>query len=89
MLMPRIHGCRGAAYSPKNLTKDQSKTPPKHKLAVVETMLSDTVICLLRLAIKLNIDLLKTAENKTGINEQESPVDKADGNAKKYTELGD
>jgi len=69
------------------LTEEQSKTLPKDKLAEVETELADTLIYLIRLADKLDIDLLEAAKNKIDINEQKYPVDKAKGNAKKYTEL--
>lgn len=71
------------------LTEDQSKTLPKDKLAEVETELADTLIYLIRLADKLDIDLLKAAKNKIDINEQKYPIDKSRGNAKKYTELDD
>jgi len=69
------------------LTEEQSKNLPKDKLAEVETELADTLIYLIRLADKLDINLLKAAQNKIDINEQKYPVDKAKGNAKKYTEL--
>jgi len=69
------------------LTEDQSKTLPKDKLAEVETELADTLIYLIRLADKLDIDLLHAAENKIEVNEKKYPVDKAKGNAKKYTDL--
>jgi len=69
------------------LTEEQSKALPKDKLAEVETELADTLIYLIRLADKLDIDLLKAAESKIEANEQKYPVDKARGNAKKYTEL--
>ena len=69
------------------LIEDQSKTLPKAKLAEVETELADTLIYLIRLADKLDIDLLKAAQFKKELNEQKYLVDKAKGNAKKYTEL--
>ncbi len=69
------------------LTEEQSKNLSKDKLAEVETELADTLLYLIRLADKLNIDLLKAAESKIKLNEQKYPVDKAKGNAKKYTEL--
>ena len=69
------------------LTEEQSRTLPKDKLAEVETELADTLIYLVRLADKLDIDLLKAAQSKIELNEQKYPVDKAKGNAKKYTEL--
>lgn len=68
------------------LTEEQSCNLPQKKLDEVETELADTLIYLIRLADKLNIDLLKAAENKIEVNEQKYPVEKAKGNAKKYTE---
>ena len=46
------------------LTEEQSKNLPKAKLAEVETELADTLIYLIRLADKLDIDLLKAAQSK-------------------------
>ena len=69
------------------LTEEQSKNLPQDKLDEVETELADTLIYLIRLADKLDIDLLAAAQNKIKVNESKYPVDKAKGNAKKYTEL--
>ena len=69
------------------LTEEQSKNLSKSKLDDVETELADTLIYLVRLADKLGIDLLAAAQNKIEINEKKYPVDKAKGNANKYTEL--
>jgi len=69
------------------LTEEQSRSLPEEKLGEVETELADTLIYLVRLADKLDIDLLAAAKNKIDVNEQKYPVDKAKGNAKKYTEL--
>jgi len=69
------------------LTEEQSKNLPKDKLEEVETELADTLIYLIRLADKLDIDLLAAANSKIEHNEQKYPIDKAKGNAKKYTEL--
>lgn len=68
------------------LTQEQSKNLPKDKLHEVETELADTFIYLIRLADKLDIDLLKVATSKIEINEQKYPVDKVKGKANKYTE---
>jgi len=65
------------------LTEEQSKNLPQNKLDEVATELADTLIYLIRLADKLDIDLLTAAQNKIEINEQKYPVDKAKGNAKK------
>jgi len=70
------------------LTEEQSKNLPQNKLDEVETELADTFIYLIRLADKLDIDLLVAAISKIELNEQKYPVDKAKGNAKKYTEYG-
>ena len=69
------------------LTEEQSENLPKNKLNEVEAELADTLIYLIRLADKLDINLLAAALNKIELNEQKYPVDKAKGNAKKYTEL--
>ena len=69
------------------LTEEQSKNLPDDKLKEVETELADTLIYLIRLADKLGVDLLAAAQRKIEVNEQKYPVDKAKGNAKKYTEL--
>jgi len=69
------------------LTQEQSKNLPLDKLDEVANELADTLIYLIRLADKLDIDLLVAAHNKIELNEQKYPVDKAKGNAKKYTEF--
>jgi dCTP diphosphatase len=69
------------------LTEEQSKNLPNDKREEVETELADTLIYLIRLADKLEIDLLAAAQGKIEVNERKYPVGKAKGNAKKYTEL--
>jgi len=69
------------------LTEEQSKNLPNDKLEEVKTELADTLIYLIRLADKLEIDLLAAAQSKIEVNERKYPVAKAKGNAKKYTEL--
>jgi len=69
------------------LTEEQSQNLPTNKLVEVETELADTLIYLIRLADKLDIDLLTAAQNKIDVNEQKYPVEKAKGNAQKYTEF--
>ena len=69
------------------LTEDQSKNLPQNKLDEVATELADTLLYLIRLADKLDIDLLAAAQDKIELNEQKYPVDKAKGNEKKYTEF--
>ncbi len=69
------------------LTEEQSKNLPKDKLDEVATELADTLLYLIRLADKLDIDLVAAAFKKIKLNEQKYPQDKARGNAKKYTEF--
>jgi len=70
------------------LTEEQSKNLTRNKLDEVATELADTLLYLLRLADKLDIDLLAAAFSKIELNKQKYPVDKSRGNAKKYTEFG-
>jgi NTP pyrophosphatase (non-canonical NTP hydrolase) len=69
------------------LTEEQSRNLPQDKLDEVATELADTLLYLIRLADKLEIDLAAAAFNKIQVNEQKYPADKARGNAKKYTEF--
>ena len=69
------------------LTQEQSKSLPEDKLDEVAEELADTLLYLIRLADKLDIDLLTAAQNKIKLNGQKYPVEKSRGNAKKYTEF--
>ncbi len=51
----------------------------------VETELADTLIYLIRLADKLDINLITAAQRKIEANERKYPVEKARGSAEKYT----
>lgn len=70
------------------LTEEQSESLPPHKLEEVATELADTLLYLIRLADKLDIDLLDAALSKIELNAQKYPVEKSRGNSKKYTEFG-
>ena len=48
--------------------------------------LADTLIYLIRLADKLDINLITAAQRKIEVNERKYPVEKVKGNAEKYTE---
>lgn len=69
------------------LTEEQSQNISLNKWNEVERELADTLIYLIRLADKLDIDLLAAAHSKIEINEKKYPVSKAKGTSKKYTEL--
>lgn len=68
------------------LTEDQSVSLEPKKLQEVETELADIQLYLIRLADKLNIDLLDAANKKIVINNEKYPADKVRGSSKKYTE---
>ena len=69
------------------LTEEQSKSLPQNVLDEVSSELADTLLYLVRLADKLDIDLMAAAQSKMELNGQKYPVEKARGNAKKYTEF--
>ena len=60
-------------------------TPPK--LEEVSLEAADVLLYLVRLADKLNIDLIQAAMRKVERNSEKYPVDKARGSNKKYTDL--
>ena len=69
------------------LTAEQSLqlSPEQHE--AVRQEIADVLIYLTRLADLLDIDLLDAAADKLAINARKYPVDKACGNALKYTDL--
>jgi len=69
------------------LTEEQARNLPADKLEAVETEMADVFIYLVRLAEKLDVDLIAAADRKLRINEKKYPVDKARGNATKSTEF--
>ncbi len=58
---------------------------PDRKHEVAEEM-ADIFIYLLRLADRLDVDLLQSARDKMGRNAEKYPVDRVRGSARKYTE---
>jgi dCTP diphosphatase len=67
------------------LTEDQSRNMELFQLKEVGYEMADILIYLIRLADRLNIDLVKTADEKLRINHEKYPVEKVKGSAKKYT----
>jgi NTP pyrophosphatase (non-canonical NTP hydrolase) len=57
------------------------------KLAEVREELADVLLYLIRLADKLDVDLIAAAKDKLELNARKYPAEKARGSAKKYTEL--
>ncbi|HTE42763.1 MAG TPA: nucleotide pyrophosphohydrolase [Steroidobacteraceae bacterium] len=69
------------------LTEEQSRQLSADKLAEVKHEMADVLIYLVRLADKLNVDLMTAASEKIVLNGQKYPADKAKGTMKKYSEL--
>lgn len=69
------------------LTEEQSRNLSSEKLEKVRQEIADVMIYLIMLADKYDIELLEAVKDKIKINEQNYPVNKAKGNAKKYSEL--
>ncbi|MGO8973730.1 MAG: nucleotide pyrophosphohydrolase [Steroidobacteraceae bacterium] len=65
----------------------ESKVLSPDQQAKVREEIADVLLYLIRLADKLNIDLLAAASDKIQVNAAKYPVDKARGSSKKYTEL--
>ena len=71
------------------LTEEGSRTLNAETKDKVEQEVADVFLYLLRLADKLDIDIIAAAGRKIAINEEKYPVALAKGNAKKYTEFKD
>ncbi len=69
------------------LTEPQSAALSPEDRSKVGDELADVLLYLIRLADKLDLDLIACAREKLRVNAEKYPVDKARGNAKKYTEL--
>ena len=69
------------------LTEERSgELSPPERLASSKEM-ADVLLYLVRLADKLNVDLIEVANSKLIENAQKYPVEKAKGSSKKYTDL--
>lgn len=71
------------------LTPEQSETLPPDKLAEVRFEMADIFIYLLRMADRLDVDLIAAAGEKMALNEQRYPADKVRGKAKRASEYHD
>jgi NTP pyrophosphatase (non-canonical NTP hydrolase) len=56
------------------------------KLVQVRHEMADVLVYLVRLADKLDVDLLSAVQEKMAINRAKYPADKVRGSARKYTE---
>lgn len=68
------------------LTEEQSQNLSSEKLAEIELELADIQIYLIRLADKLQLNIMDAVEKKLALNAQKYPADKVRGSSKKYTE---
>ena len=68
-------------------SEPQSAVLPPDSAVKVEEEMADVLLYLVRLADKLEIDLLSAARRKMALNAERYPVGKAKGNSRKYTEL--
>jgi NTP pyrophosphatase (non-canonical NTP hydrolase) len=69
------------------LTEEESAKLSDSKMTEVRHEMADVLIYLVRLADKLDVDLLTAAEEKIGLNAKKYPVEKAKGSMRKYTDL--
>ena len=69
------------------LTDEQSKNLPAETLDEVSLEMADIMIYLIRLADKLDVDLIQTVHRKMGLNAIKYPIDKSKGLATKYNKL--
>ena len=68
------------------LTEEQSRNLSSEKLAEIELELADIQIYLIRLADKLQLNVMDAVKKKLALNAQKYPADKVRGSSKKYTE---
>jgi len=68
------------------LTPEQSQRLNAEQHEAVRQEIADVLIYLTRLADVLDIDLLEAAADKLAINARKYPVEKAHGNALKYSD---
>lgn len=68
------------------MTEEQSRNLSDKTQKKVEQEMADIFVYLLRLADKLDVDLIRAAESKIQLNKEKYPAEKVRGSAKKYTE---
>jgi dCTP diphosphatase len=69
------------------MTEEQSKALSADELQGVSEEMADVFLFLLRLADKLDVDLLKASRLKLELNARKYPIDKSRGKSTKYTKL--
>ena len=69
------------------LTGEQSSRLTSEQLAAVREEMADVLLYLIRLADKLDVDLVTAASEKLVRNKKKYPVARARGSSRKYTDL--
>ncbi len=69
------------------MNDEQSASIAAEKKSEIALELADVFLYLIRLADRLDIDLIASAKRKLKMNAEKYPVDRARGSNKKYTEL--
>jgi NTP pyrophosphatase (non-canonical NTP hydrolase) len=69
------------------LSESESATLDDARRREVALELADVLLYLVRLADRLDVDLMASAREKLAINAQKYPVERARGSHRKYTEL--
>lgn len=69
------------------LTEEESRHVSEDKRESVSEELADVLLYLVRLADKLNVDLLEVATKKIETNHAKYPIQKSRGSSRKYNEL--
>jgi len=68
------------------LTEEQSRALSLEKSKEVALEMADILLYLVRLADKMNVDLIREAKAKIEINASKYPAEKVRGSSRKYTE---
>jgi len=68
------------------LSSEQSANLDEQKMAAVRLELADVLIYLIRIADKLDVDLVDAAREKIAINEKRYPADRVRGDARRAGE---
>jgi dCTP diphosphatase len=65
-------------------TEEQSQMLDAERLERVRLELADVLIYLLRIADKLDVDLMRAADDKIAHNERKYPAERVRGDSRKY-----
>ena len=71
------------------LTEEQSHALPPDKRRAVELEMADILAYLIRLAQRLDVDLIDALNHKISINEQRYPAHRVRGDARRASEYSD